>query len=115
MKYIVTFQGRTTWWNPRAKNDPELEENEEQEEEVEEPEEVEPEVGPPLLTPLSEDVEIGTMSPWMTRVSSRMVPQYAVAVVQSCLWPGAHAFCSGKYIKVISSNHYQITSIAPLS
>jgi len=57
---------------------------------------MEPEQGPPLLTPLSEDFEVGGMSPWTTRVSSRLVPQYAVAAVDSNLWPGAHAFAVGK-------------------
>jgi len=58
---------------------------------------VEPEVGPPLLTPLSEDAEVNGMQPWTTRVSSKLLAQYAVAVVHSCLWPGAHAFCTGRY------------------
>jgi len=58
---------------------------------------VEPEVGPPLLTPLADDAELDGMTPWTTRVSSRLVSaQYAVAVVHSCLWPGAHAFCTGR-------------------
>ena len=74
----------------------EEEEAEEEEEEREEPEEMEPEVGPPLLTPLSEDAEIGDMAPWTTRISSRLVPQYAVAVVDCNVWPGAHAFAVGK-------------------
>jgi radial spoke head protein 4A len=63
---------------------------------VDEPEEPEPEVGPPLLTPLSEDAEIGGLPPWTTRISSKLVPQYAIAVVDSNLWPGAHAFAIGK-------------------
>lgn len=58
--------------------------------------EAEPEVGPPLLTPLSEDAEIAGLAPWTTRISSKLVPQYAVAVVDSNLWPGAHAFATGK-------------------
>jgi len=74
----------------------EEEEEEEGEEEREEPEEIEPEAGPPLLTPLSEDTEVGGMSPWRTRISSKLMPQYAVAVVDSNLWPGAHAFAVGR-------------------
>jgi len=74
----------------------EEEEEEGEEEEREEAEELEPEVGPPLLSPLSEDVEIGSMPPWTTRISSKLMPQYAVAVVDSNLWPGAHAFAVGK-------------------
>jgi len=56
----------------------------------------EPEIGPPLLTPLGEDAELNGMTPWTTRVSSHLLAQYAVAVVHSCLWPGAHAFCAGR-------------------
>jgi len=88
-------QGRCTWWNPVQKSEEE-EEEEEEEEGREEAEEAEPEVGPPLLTPLSEDTEVGGTPPWTTRISSRLVPQYAVAVIDSNLWPGAHAFAVGK-------------------
>jgi radial spoke head protein 4A len=93
VQYILP-QGRCRWWNPMQKSEEEGED--EEEEEGEEPEEPEPEVGPPLLTPLSEDAEIGGLPPWTTRISSKLVPQYAVAVIDSNLWPGAHAFCNGK-------------------
>jgi hypothetical protein len=54
--FLMIFrQGRCTWFNPSQKKDDEEEEEEEEEEEREEPDEPEPEVGPPLLTPLSED------------------------------------------------------------
>jgi len=88
-------QGRCQWWNPSQRGEEE-EEEEEEEEPREEAEEMEPETGPPLLTPLSEDTEIGATPPWTTRVSSRLVPHFAVAVVDSNLWPGAHAFAVGK-------------------
>ena len=52
---MLYFQGRCTWFNPSQKKDEEEEEEEEEDEEREEPDEPEPEVGPPLLTPLSED------------------------------------------------------------
>jgi radial spoke head protein 4/6 len=89
-------QGRCQWWNPalakRAEaGDGESDEGDEEQEE-EQPDEPEPETGPPLLTPLSEDVEVDAMTPWTARVSSALVPHYAVAVVSSNLWPGAHAF-----------------------
>lgn len=93
---LFRFQGRTSWWNPGVASDPEQQENEGEEEEIEEPEQAEPEVGPPLLTPLSEDAEVGNTSPWTVKLSSKMLPQYAVAVVSSCLWPGAYAFGSGR-------------------
>lgn len=48
-------QGRCTWVNPMQKTEEEEELGEEEEKADEGMEEVEQEVGPPLLTPLSED------------------------------------------------------------
>ncbi len=49
-------QGRTTWWNPLAKADDELEaDDDDDEEEKEQLDEPEPESGPPLLTSAAED------------------------------------------------------------
>lgn len=48
-------QGRCTWVNPLQKTEEEEELGEEEEKADEAMEEVEQEVGPPLLTPLSED------------------------------------------------------------
>lgn len=71
---------------------------EDEEEEKEEPDEPEPEVGPPLLTPLSEDVEIDGQPAWSGKISSNLVSQFAIAVLRSNLWPGAYAFGFDKYI-----------------
>ena len=49
------FQGRCSWFNPVQQQEDDFE-DEEDEEEREEPDEPEPEVGPPLLTPISEDI-----------------------------------------------------------
>ena len=57
---------------------------------------MEPEVGPPLLTPLSEDADVEGQAAWTARLSSCLVPKYSIAVVRSCLWPGAYAFAVGK-------------------
>lgn len=54
------------------------------------------EVGPPLLTPLSEDSLIDTVPPWTTRLSSRIQPDVAIVIVRSNLWPGATAFAKDK-------------------
>ncbi|XP_004867280.1 radial spoke head protein 6 homolog A isoform X2 [Heterocephalus glaber] len=90
-------QGRCTWVNPLQKTEEEEEELREEEEKADQVlEEVEQEIGPPLLTPLSEDAEIMNMSPWTTRLSCSLCPQYSVAVVRSNLWPGAYAYASGK-------------------
>lgn len=88
-------QGRCSWWNPKQSED---EEDEEPESDAEDelPNDPQPEVGPPLLNPLSEDAPINGMPPWSTQLSTQLVPQFAVAVVRSCLWPGAHTFAFGK-------------------
>nr|XP_044990121.1 radial spoke head protein 6 homolog A-like [Jaculus jaculus] len=83
-------QGRCTWVNPFRKTE------EEEEEKGEGMEEMKQEMGPPLLTPLSEDSEIMHLPPWTTRLSCSYSPQYAVALVRSNLWPGAFAYASGR-------------------
>lgn len=88
-------QGRCQWFAPVQQQEDDFE-DEEEEEEREEPDEPEPEIGPPLLTPISEDVEIENIQPWSARLSSALVPQYAIAVLQSNLWPGAFAFGTEK-------------------
>lgn len=91
VQYVLP-QGRCTWFNPSQKREEEELEEEEEDEEREEPDEPEPEQGPPLLTPLSEDVEVDGMPPWTAQKSSTLIPQYSLAVMHSNLWPGAHAF-----------------------
>ncbi|MEE6489925.1 hypothetical protein FKM82_015733 [Ascaphus truei] len=71
-------------------------EEEAEEEEKEEAEEAEAEIGPPLLTPLSEDAEINQTPPWTAKLSSLLIPQHAVAVMRSNLWPGSYALSSAK-------------------
>ena len=90
-------QGRTKWWNPKQpKGDEEEMDNEEEEEEKEEPDEPEPEVGPQLLTPLSEDTQIEGEPAWTAKISSNLIAQFAIAIVRSNLWPGAYAFAVEK-------------------
>ncbi|KAL1770333.1 radial spoke head protein 4-like A [Sigmodon hispidus] len=96
VQYILP-QGRCTWFNPIQKNEEEEEEeDEEKEDKGEEPDYIEQEVGPPLLTPISEDLDIQNIPSWTARLSSNLIPQYAVAVLRSNLWPGAYAFSNGK-------------------
>ncbi|XP_006734618.1 radial spoke head protein 4 homolog A isoform X1 [Leptonychotes weddellii] len=94
----ILSQGRCNWFNPTQKSEEEEEEEDEEKEEEkgEEPDYMEQEVGPPLLTPISEDLEIQNIPPWTTRLSSNLIPQYAIAVLRSNLWPGAYAFSNGK-------------------
>ncbi|XP_041510524.1 radial spoke head protein 4 homolog A [Microtus oregoni] len=96
VQYILP-QGRCTWFNPIQKNEEEEEEeDDEKEDKGEEPDYIEQEVGPPLLTPISEDLDIQNIPSWTTRLSSNLIPQYAIAVLRSNLWPGAYAFSNGK-------------------
>ncbi|CAG9862562.1 unnamed protein product [Phyllotreta striolata] len=98
---FILPQGRTTWWNPIPL--PEgagegAEESENEEEKLGEEEEemdkrrfsVEPETGPPLLTPLSEDAAVEAIPPWSIRCSSSIMDDFALAIVRSNLWPGAY-------------------------
>ncbi|XP_035617242.1 radial spoke head protein 6 homolog A [Oncorhynchus keta] len=89
----ILQQGRCVWVNLAEKPEDDFEE--EADEEVKE-EADEPEVGPPLLTPLSEDAEITTTPPWSSKMSSTLISQFAIAVLRSNLWPGAYAYASGK-------------------
>ncbi|KAM6401833.1 radial spoke head protein 4 homolog A-like isoform 1-T1 [Pluvialis apricaria] len=95
----ILKQGRCVWLNPFQKSEEEEEENEE-EEKAEEPDELQQElqqeIGPPLLTPLSEDEGIQNIPAWTAQPSTNLIPQYAVAVLQSNRWPGAFAFASGR-------------------
>lgn len=83
----------------------------EEEEEQEKPktERVEPETGPPLLTPLSEDTSVEVMPVWNVRTSSTVIENFAIAYVRSNLWPGAYCFSTqGKlfqniYIGILSN------------
>ncbi|XP_074004122.1 radial spoke head protein 4 homolog A-like [Numenius arquata] len=94
----ILRQGRCVWFNPLQKSEEEEEnEEEEKEEEPDElPQELQQEIGPPLLTPLSEDEGIQNIPAWTAQPSTNLIPQYAVAVLQSNRWPGAYAFASGK-------------------
>ncbi|XP_056314620.1 radial spoke head protein 6 homolog A [Danio aesculapii] len=95
VQHILT-QGRCVWVNVTKKPMDDVEEDAEDEEREEEPDEPEPEVGPPLLTPLSEDAKLNDTPPWSSMMSSNLIPQFAIAVLRSNLWPGAYAYCSGK-------------------
>ncbi|XP_056894472.1 radial spoke head protein 4 homolog A-like isoform X2 [Takifugu flavidus] len=88
-------QGRCTWLNMDVKQSAHLDEEGENEELEEESEELERELGPPLLTPVSQDAEIFNTPPWTLRLSSSLTPDHAVAVLHSNVWPGAHAYACG--------------------
>nr|XP_020457714.1 radial spoke head protein 6 homolog A-like [Monopterus albus] len=91
----ILQQGRCTWVNLAVKPEDPNEDGEDEEKE-EEPDEPEPEVGPPLLSPLSQDAEMFNTPPWSSKISSALTPQHSVAALRSNLWPGAYAYACGK-------------------
>lgn len=95
-QYILP-QGRTTWWNPNPLPETGMDEEMGEEEEGEEKPKVagpEPETGPPLLTPLSEDASLEAVPAWSVRPSSTLMQEHAIATVRSNLWPGAYCFAT---------------------
>ncbi|KAK2519915.1 radial spoke head 4 a-like protein [Columba guinea] len=92
----ILMQGRCVWLNPIQKSEEEEDEEDEDEEKAEEPEELQQEVGPPLLTPLSEDEGIQNIPAWTAQPSTNLIPHHAAAILQSNRWPGAYAFASGR-------------------
>ncbi|XP_075464879.1 radial spoke head protein 6 homolog A isoform X2 [Ascaphus truei] len=68
-------QGRCVWYNPSLKSEDDMTEEEAEEEEKEEAEEAEAEIGPPLLTPLSEDAVQPIRSMTLQMQRSRNVEQ----------------------------------------
>jgi len=90
-------QGRCTWFNPFEKVEEDFDEDDGEEEEEEETSEAKAEEGPKLLSSAGEDYGLGQNLPaWTTYISSRVLPEYAVAVARSNRWPGAYAFAKGK-------------------
>nr|XP_014291117.1 radial spoke head protein 6 homolog A [Halyomorpha halys] len=79
--------GRTTYYKELKMNEEEMEE--ELHVSVDKNKE---EVGPPLLTPLSEDVSMEMIQPWVIKTTSLLLPAAGVIAVRSNLWPGAYAF-----------------------
>ncbi|BHF70777.1 Radial spoke head protein 4 A [Sparganum proliferum] len=83
-------QGRTKWINVIQKDESDSEDSEasSKTEEIDLPE---PETGPPLLTPIAEDQDPSGIPPWSAKLTSSRLPQFAMAVLSSNLWPGAYA------------------------
>ncbi|XP_076762249.1 radial spoke head protein 4a [Xylocopa sonorina] len=98
--YILK-QGRVAWWNPKSEEEEIGDEEELDEEEEEMKAGPEREVGPPLLTPLSEDAIVDSIIPWRALQSSHVQPDQAVALIRSNIWPGAFAFaCARRFANV---------------
>lgn len=58
------------WVNLTKKSKDDMDEDDEEEEQEEEPDELEPEVGPPLLTPVSEDASQSNCVAFKKKISS---------------------------------------------
>jgi radial spoke head protein 4A len=95
VSYVLP-QGRCKWFDPVQRADDEFEEEDEDDEEKEQLDEPQPESGPQILTSVAEDAAVDGMPAWSARLSSNIIPQYAIASVSSNLWPGAHAYVTGK-------------------
>lgn len=81
-----------------------------EEEDDEGPPPMEPETGPPLFTPLSEDTRVEGLNAWTARISSFLAPDRAVAVLRSSVWPGAVAYATnGKLVLPFFSHYLGIT------
>ncbi|XP_048510818.1 radial spoke head protein 6 homolog A [Athalia rosae] len=113
----ILEQGRTTWWNPKAEGDEDefAEEEEDMQEEEEEEtggvSKISREVGPPLLTALSEDASLDSIPAWTARQSSLIQPDTAVAYIRSNIWPGAFAFATErKFANVYIGSGHKFTA-----
>ena len=113
----ILQQGRCIWSNPNAKGEEDIEDEDEDDENDEENQETEQEIGPPLLTPLSDDVEVGGLPPWSVHLSSGLsLIQHSICIVKSNLWPGAVAFSNGKKFENIYIGYgvkYQTETFSP--
>merc|ERR1739847_93766 len=90
-------QGRCSWFNPTEKVEEDFNEEDIEEEEEDESAEAKAEEGPKLLSSVADDTGLGLgLSSWTTYISSRVLPEYAVAIARSNRWPGAYAFAKGK-------------------
>ena len=38
------------------------------------------------------------MPAWTATLSSNVLPQYAIAIASSNLWPGAHSYAAGRWV-----------------
>jgi len=114
----ILQQGRCIWWNPKAKDDADEEYDEEEEEPEEDSNEPEQEIGPPLLSQLSDDVEVGGLPPWSVSISSGLSHiQHSICIVKSNLWPGAVSFSNGRKYDNIYIGYgvkYQVDNFSPV-
>ncbi|XP_073994518.1 radial spoke head protein 6 homolog A-like [Rhodnius prolixus] len=98
-------QGRAVWVDPNIEPRKLAGEGEEEgEAKKEEIEKAEREVGPPLLTAASDDMNLEMIPPWSTRLMMDLSPFYSGAFVRSNLWLGAFTF--GLHNEILFDNIY---------
>lgn len=87
-------QGRCSWFDINQKPEDDFDvESFDDDEDLDN--EDKPETGPPLLSSTVDDEAIGADMPaWSVSLSSRVLPEYSVAVAKSNRWPGAYAFAT---------------------
>ena len=51
--------------------------------------------------PLINHAALGDHPPWTVALSSRVLPEYSIAVARSNRWPGAYAFATSRYVLVM--------------
>lgn len=91
---FILNQGRCDFKDPNKKEGDEEFDDDEDEEEL--MQEADREIGPPQLTPLTEDLEVTGIPAWSVSASSNLISSHhQIAVIKSNLWPGAAAYCNG--------------------
>merc|ERR1712183_817738 len=91
---FILNQGRCDFKDPNKKESDEDFEDDDEEEEL--MQEADREIGPPQLTPLTEDLEVTGIPAWSISASSHLShSHHQIAIIKSNLWPGAAAYCNG--------------------
>jgi radial spoke head protein 4A len=94
---FILNQGRCDF---KAQEKTDLEDEEFEDEEDTEVEELmmeaDREIGPPQLSPLTEDTDVTGIPAWSVNTSNALNhPHHQIAIIKSNLWPGAAAYCNG--------------------
>ncbi|XP_042904530.1 radial spoke head protein 6 homolog A [Parasteatoda tepidariorum] len=105
-RHAILNQGRCIPMKVEEEDENEDEEDDEGDDEdgdTESKEDVDPEIFEakkesevPLLRSLSEDKAIGQLLPWTLKLTSKLIPETAILIVHSNLWPGAYTYYDGK-------------------
>jgi len=94
---FILNQGRCDFKAPEKIDLEEEEFEDEEDTEVEElMMEADREIGPPQLSPLTDDTDVTGIPAWSVNASNSLNhPHHQIAILKSNLWPGAAAYCNG--------------------